>query len=400
MKIIRSKSENDVYKWNMSYHLMLMFPNMKVRFKFKNRRPGEKFDQAFLKDVEGELAHLRMLILSNQEKEFMKKSFWWIPGWYFDWYQSADIFNPEYVKVWLDENQEFQCTVEGPAYMATFWETNVLPIFSELRALHYGYVPSEEQKKQALELVKDQISLSNSEGLGFSEFGLRRRFSGPWQDQVDEIIAKEAKYCVGNSNVYEAFKYNQGISGTQAHEIYMAYNAVYGYREGNYMCVRDWMNTFDGHAGILLGDTIGLEVFLKCLTTLYAKASDGFRHDSGPWDWATEKYLNRLGELKVDPLTKTIIYSNSINMYDLSSIRKQVSGSVKDAKGGIGGALTNNFPGLKEANPNIVMKLDAVKLDENSPWIGCIKNPDDPGKAMGDPVEIEYCNYATGRKNE
>lgn len=398
MSIIRSKSENDVYKWNMSYLMMVMFPNMDVRFKFKNRKKGEKFDLGFMDLVDRELNKLRELTLSNEEKEFMKKSFWWIPGWYFDWYQHADVFNPSYYKIWLGEDGSFNCIVEGPGYMATFWETNVLPIFSELRAQYYGYTMTQEQEEKALKALRDQILLSNSEGLGFSEFGLRRRFSGAWQDKVDEIIAKEAKYCVGNSNVYEAFKNGQGISGTQAHEIYMAYNAIYGYREGNYMCVRDWMNTFNGHAGILLGDTIGLETFLKCLTTLYAKASDGFRHDSGPALWATEKYINRLNELHVDPLMKTVIYSNSIDMYTLRDLKKTVQGSIKDAKGGIGGSLTNNIPGLKEANPNCVMKLDSIRLDKNSPWIPCIKNPDDDGKAMGDAVEIEYCNHVTGRK--
>ncbi len=393
--IIRSKAENDVYKWNMSYLMMLMFPNMKVRFKFKNRTPGEKFDKKFIEDVKLEFAKLRSLQLPDDQKEFMKKSFWWIPGWYFDWYQHADIFRPEAVNPYLDENNEFQCYAEDFGYIATFWETNILPIFSELRNRTYGYTYDKMNEKESIDLLREQIDLSNRHHLDFSEFGLRRRFNAMWQDRVDDIIAKEARYCVGNSNVYEAFRCGQRISGTQAHEIYMAYNAIYGYREGNYMCVRDWMNTFNGHAGILLGDTIGLDAFLKCMTTLYAKASDGFRHDSGPWEIATTKYINRMNELRVDPKSKVIIYSNSINMFELDDIVNNVRGRVKDGKGGIGGALTNNIPSLPKANPNCVMKLDAIKLDENSPWINCIKNPDEEGKAMGDPVEIQYCNYAT-----
>lgn len=393
--IIRSKAENDVYKWNMSYLMMLMFPNMKVRFKFKNRTLGEKFDKKFIEDIKLEFAKLRSLQLPDDQKEFMKKSFWWIPGWYFDWYQHADIFRPEAVNPYLDENNEFQCYAEDFGYIATFWETNILPIFSELRNRTYGYTYDKMNEKESIDLLREQIDLSNRHHLDFSEFGLRRRFNAMWQDRVDDIIAKEARYCVGNSNVYEAFRCGQRISGTQAHEIYMAYNAIYGYREGNYMCVRDWMNTFNGHAGILLGDTIGLDAFLKCMTTLYAKASDGFRHDSGPWEIATTKYINRMNELRVDPKSKVIIYSNSINMFELDDIVNNVRGRVKDGKGGLGGALTNNIPSLPKANPNCVMKLDAIKLDENSPWINCIKNPDEEGKAMGDPVEIQYCNYAT-----
>ena len=127
------------------------------------------------------------------------------------------------------------------------------------------------------------------------------------------------------------------------------------------------------------------------------KASTGYRHDSGPWETATTKYIKRLKELKVDPLQKSIVYSNSINMFDLDDIANNVRGRVGGVSGGIGGAFTNNIPSMKLANPNIVMKLDAIKLDENSPWVPCVKVPDEPGKEMGDSREVEYCKYVTGR---
>lgn len=396
--IIRSKLENDVYKWNMSYLMMLKFPNMRVRFRFKDRKENkEKFDQKFIEEFRLELAKLRTLRLNDSEKAFMKSKFWWIPGWYFDWYQAADIFDPETIQVFLDENGEFQCIAEGPGYQVTFWETVILPIYSELRNRALGYTLDRINKQEALELVREQINLSNKENLVFSEFGLRRRHSGAWQDLVDDLIVQEAKNCVGNSNVYQAYRNNTGITGTQAHEIYMAYNAIYGYREGNYQCVKDWMKVFNGHAGILLGDTIGLDAFLKCLTTLYAKASSGFRHDSGPWETATSKYIARLRELRVDPMHKSIIYSNSISMYDLLDISLNVRGRVGQVAGGIGGKLTNNIPSLPGSNPNIVMKLSDIQIDKNSPWIPCVKVPDDPGKAMGDKEEIDICRKQLGR---
>jgi nicotinate phosphoribosyltransferase len=396
--IIRSKYENDVYQFNISYALMMKFPNMKVRFKFKNRRAGEKFDQKFIEDINLEFAKLRMLKGTKEDKLRAAKKMWWLPLWYHDWFQNADIYRPEAIKVWLDENSEFQCIMEDYGWRGVFWETGaVLPIFSELRNRTYGYIMSESAKSEAIDLLREQINLSNEHHLPFSEFGLRRRFSAVWQDQVDDIIKKEAKYCVGNSSVYQAFRLDQPAVGTMAHSIFMAYNAIYGYREGNYKCVKDWMDVFNGHSGILLGDTIGQDTFLKCMTTLYMKASTGYRHDSGPWETATTKYINRLKELKVDPLQKSIVYSNSINMFDLDDIANNVRGRVGSVSGGIGGALTNNIPSMKLANPNIVMKLDAIKFDDNSPWVPCVKVPDEPGKEMGDPKEVEYCKYVTGR---
>ena len=39
-----------------------------------------------------------------------------------------------------------------------------------------------------------------------------------------------------------------------------------------------------------------------------------------------------------------------------------------------------------------------VQLDANSFPANTVKVPDEEGKAMGDPVEIDYCKYVTGRK--
>lgn len=395
--IIRSKYENDVYQWNISYALMMKFPNLKVRFQFKNRLPGESFDQKFIEDVKDEVAKLRTLTVSEDEKLKVAKKLWWIPLWYHDWFQNADIFKPEAIRVGLDYKNEFECIAEDYGWRGVFWETNILPIFSELRNRAYGFTADKMNEKEAIDLLREQINLSNEHHLLFSEFGLRRRFSADWQDKVDDIIKKEARYCVGNSSVYQALRLDQPAVGTMAHSIFMAYNAIYGYREGNYMCVKDWMDVFNGHSGILLGDTIGQKSFLKCMTTLYMKASSGYRHDSGNWLTATENYIERLRELKVDPMQKGIVYSNSIDMFQLDSMNKTVKGKIGRVSGGIGGALTNNIPSLRPANPNIVMKLVAIKMDEYSPWIPCVKVPDELGKEMGDPKEIEYCKYVTGQ---
>lgn len=395
--IIRSKSENDVYKWNMSYLMMMLFPNLRVKFKFVNRRKGEKFDEKFLEMMKLSVFSLRSLVLSDAEKKFMKMRFWWIPGWFFDWYQHADIFNPDNVKMWIDENGEFQMEVEDFGYIVTFWETVLLPIFSENRNKFYGYTSHNEA--ESMEILAEQIELSNKHQLLFSEFGLRRRFSAVWQDKVDDYIKEHAKYCVGNSNVYEAYRLGQNISGTQAHEIYMIYNAKYGYRNGNNRCVEDWQHLFDGNIGILLCDTVGVDEFLRQLTTIHAKTCDGFRHDSGDWATFTTKVIRRLNELHVNPLHKSIIYSNSINMFDLDDIANNVRGRVGTVAGGIGGAFTNNIPDLKLANPNCVMKVFEVDFGDGRK-LPTVKVPDEPGKYMGDRREVEHCLYSIEREDE
>ena len=242
MSIIRSKYEQDVYTFNHALVLMTKFPNLRVRLKFKNRTPGEKVDKKFLEDMKMEFTKLQMLKVSEEMKNKAAKKMWWIPLWFHNWYQDADIFLPEAIHPSIDENDEFQCYAEDFGWRAVFWEINVLPIYAELRNRLYGYsktvltnpreISSEEpeaQKSEALDLLMDQIELSNKNQLRFSEFGLRRRFSAVWQDTVDDILAEKAKYYMGNSSVYQAIRSNKPATGTMAHLIFMIYNAIYGY---------------------------------------------------------------------------------------------------------------------------------------------------------------------------
>lgn len=163
--------------------------------------------------------------------------------------------------------------------------------------------------------------------------------------------------------------------------------------------MKNWNDTFGGSNGIFLVDTIGIDQFLNNLPQLYAKAADGFRWDSGTWESFTSKVIARLVALKVDPLTKTLVYSDSINMQKFLDIYRNVRGRVGHVAAGIGGALTNNT-GVENASPQVVMKLSEARINKNSPWIPCVKCPDTEGKYMGDKNEVELCLRTIGRDDE
>ena len=390
--IIRSLLENDVYKWNMSYAIMKTYPFAEAVFKFKDRN-NEVFNENFLEDFTLELHKLAMLRLGANEKAFLIKSFYWIPKWFFDWFETFK-FDPSKVRAWLDSEGHFQCEVEGLDYEVEFYEVPLLAIFTELREKFTGRF-DKLQESDYLERAAAQIELSNREGLYFSEFGLRRRFCSVVQDKVDELIKKEAKYCLGNSNVYQAYRLEQKISGTQAHSWIMLNIAFNGYRLGNYHAMENWNKVFGGNNGIYLVDTIGIDQFLNNLTLLQAKALDGFRWDSGPWETFTSKIIKRLNELGVDPRTKKFIYSDSISMMDFSDIHNNVKGRVGFDAAGQGGTWTNNT-GIPGKPVSCVLKLDRARINAHSPWIYCVKYPDTPGKAMGNPDEIELCKKSIG----
>src|SRR5690606_37024414 len=61
----------------------------------------------------------------------------------------------------------------------------------------------------------------------FFDFGLRRRFSGAWQDEVVSTLADQlSEYFRGTSNVFLAKKYDLVPIGTMAHEYLQTFQAV------------------------------------------------------------------------------------------------------------------------------------------------------------------------------
>lgn len=155
---------------------------------------------------------------------------------------------------------------------------------------------------------------------------------------------------------------------------------------------------FDWFEGFKFDDS-KLEVWLNNLSQLFAKSADGFRWDSGSWESFTTKIIDRLVELRVNPLTKTLIYSDSIDMKRFLDIYRNVKGRVGRVAAGIGGSLTNNT-GLDGASPQVVMKLTKARINSTSSWINCVKCPDTKGKYMGDMKEVELCLRSIGREDE
>jgi len=384
--IVRSLIENDTYKWNISYFYMKNYPFAEIEFEFFDRQ-RTPVDQDFVDQFNLEFAKLTMLKPQTGEKEFMIKSFYWLPKWFFDWYFAYFRFKTDCVQAFLREDSSFGCKFFGAAAEKTFYEMPVLMIFTALMERYRG-MDTKVNMKEVEDIAMAQIELSNNHKLYFSEFGMRRRFSANVQDFVDKLIVDNAKYCIGNSNCYLAFKLGQKVSGTMAHEVQMMVQAFHGYVLGGYHTAQQWMNTFNGDVGILLPDTIGRKQFLNNLTKLQAKACDGFRHDSGPWEDFTTDVIRRLNELNVDPRKKTFVYSDSINMFTYDDIHNNVQGRVGFDPAGIGGAWTNNT-GLDGAKVECVCKMTRTRINKTSPWRPTVKVPDTDGKYMGDKEEIK-----------
>ncbi len=381
MGIIRSKLENDLYKFSMSYFYMLKYPNAQGVFTFTDRN-NSVYTQEFVEKLKEEIENFANLELQEEEFEWAVRRIKYIPRFFWEWYGGLR-FNKDDVRVSLDPEGHLKISVSGYLYQITFWEVPILAMVSELKNKLSG---ATYNKNEILESLRRKILLSNKSEMKFSIFGLRRRFSGDLEDIITSMAREEAKYCVGTSNVYLAYKKNMLPTGTLAHELCMATAAFYGYRMANHILMNDWSDVFETDLGTMLIDTFTCDVFFENFTKKDAALFSSLRIDSGDEYKIGDQAIKAYRSLGINPLTKTLIFSNSLDFPKAIAIKQYFEGRI-GVSFGIGGNLTSDVPGVKPSN--IVMKLSKCRRSPEDSWINCIKISDDSGKHMGDPEEFK-----------
>lgn len=385
--IILSLIDQDLYKFSVSYAYMKLYPESEGTFNFCDRN-NTILNEDFVDKLRIEIANLSLINLTQIEKEWCIKHIPYIPEVYWEWL-SGFRFDSRKVLVWLDSKNHLHIKVTDYLYKVTLYEVPILAIVSELLSKMQSSIDSSE----AILRLESKINIANEHGLKFSEFGTRRRYSF----LIHDLIVKELKEkcpinCIGTSNVYFAMKYNMTPIGTFPHEWIMFHGAIWGYKEANYLGMRDWVRTYDGNLGIFLMDTYTSKVGLRNMSLKFAKLFDGVRQDSGDEYLIGNEVIKRYKELGIDPTTKTIVFSNSLDFSKYLDIHNYFAGRIR-VSAGIGTNLTNDV-GIKPAN--IVMKLSECRINKNQEWNNCIKISDDLGKHLGDDKEFEIAKYQLG----
>ena len=384
---IKSILDNDLYKFSMGYAYMKMYPDAEGTFEF-NDRNKTKYDAFTVSRIQAEIDSLADLQLSNEECEWATNNIPYIPQFYWEWLRGFR-FEPNRVKVTRDEEGMLSISVTDKLYKATLYEVPILAIVSYVRNTAFVY-----NKGTMYARLNEKINLSNECQLYFSEFGTRRRFNYEVQHDVVKELSQRAHFCTGTSNVHLAMKFNMKPIGTVAHEWIMFHGANFGYKMANYKAFDAWTQVFDGSLGIALTDTYGSDIFFKNLSLKHAKLFDGLRQDSGDEIEFVNKAIHRYKELGINPLLKTIVFSNALDFPKFEEIAHYCKGKIGMCAAGIGTNLTNDV-GYKPAN--IVMKLMQCRMNNKQTWADCIKLSDDAGKHMGNPEEIEICKHEIGK---
>jgi nicotinate phosphoribosyltransferase len=198
---------------------------------------------------------------------------------------------------------------------------------------------------------------------------------------------------VGTSCVYFAKKYNLKPIGTFAHEYVQMYQGIdyIPLAYTNHYAMKDWYDEYKGDNGTALTDTLTTDLFLMDFDRSMVNNYTGVRHDSGdPYIWG-EKIINHYKKYDVDPKTKTLLFSDSLNFDSAEKIYQYFKDKIK-VSFGIGTFVTND---TEEEALNIVIKLQYV----NGRPVAKISDSD--GKTMCDDEEyLKYLKSSVKFRNE
>lgn len=391
--IIHHLSQTDAYKLSMAYVIYHLYRKYKTGWSFKFRNMKDHLAvmtpakmQEWVEEIQKEINHLATLRWTEDEILFISKKMPWLTldgGLFLDWLRNFQV-RAEDILVFI-ENGELRIETDEKAswLQSTFYEIYLLVIVNETGfRLFYNYDELLESHKRNTDKKFEKL-LSGEYVLGaVSEFGLRRELSEEAQEYVikkfmahrDELNAKGTNY-VGTSNVYMSMKYGTTPIGTMAHEFIMGVgqgdpskNPAYS----NRFAMESWTQIYGVLNGIFLTDTITDKMCRMDMDFKFASSFKGVRNDSGdPIEWG-ENWIKHYEKLGIDPKTKTLLFSNSLDFKRADEIYRHFAGRVNVAFG-IGTYLSNDT----FVNPfNIVMKMTTCNGHPVA------KISDDAGKGM------------------
>ena len=391
--IIRSILENDLYKFSMSYYYQVHFPNAWGTFTFHDRN-NTKYTNEFVEDLRKEFSNLASLSLLDSEFKWASSTINYIPRYFWEWLCHFR-FEADKIVTWLDDEQHLHIEVSDLMYKVTFYEIPILAIVSELYHRHHDNIF--QTRKELLDVMVDNLKnkadIASCHNLFFADFGMRRRFNTISEEIVIEYMKEHCPTFTGTSTVYLAMKYHLRPIGTMAHECFMFQAAIHSPKEANYEVMEQWVKVYDGNLGTVLTDTYTVDVFLRNFSMKLAKLYDGVRHDSGDPKVFGDKIIDKYKSYGIDPKSKTIVFSDGLDFQSAAEIKEYFAGRIK-VTFGIGTNLTCDLPGIRPMN--IVMKLKECRINERQPIYGCVKLSDVPGKAIGNPKDIENYKYQLG----
>ena len=330
-RIITSLLETDAYKFSMGQAIYHQFSDYKTTWSFKCRNRDVHFTKEMVDEIKRQIKAFCELRFTEEELDYLENIVW-IKGSYVDFLR---LWQARYDDFTIDDNAECGLNIEtkGTWLNTSMYEIPTLAIVNEVYfRMQYNYDELFESFKRRLNEKVDKVKDGTYNLSVFSEFGLRRRLSAQAQELAVKTLAEAdlgASKFLGTSNVYLAKKYGVTPVGTMAHEWIMCtgqgnhkHNPAYS----NWYALDAWVKEYGILNGTALTDAITTDCFLKDFQLTYATLFSGVRHDSGdPIEWG-EKMIAHYEKLGIDPKTKTLLFSDSLDFERADKLFRHFNG--------------------------------------------------------------------------
>jgi nicotinate phosphoribosyltransferase len=381
--IIDSLLDTDLYKFSMMQVVLHQYPAAHAEYRFKCRTPGVDLVPC-IGEIRAELAALCQLRFGADELDYLRT-------WRFiksDFVDFLGLFqlNEKYVDIAPSAagNGEIDIRINGPWLHTILFEVPLLAIINQVYFRHASAGLDLEEGRRRLHakiaLLRDT---SGYAGCRIADYGTRRRYSRAWQEEVVTTLRDElGPQMAGTSNVWLARKLGLTPLGTLAHEYLQAHQALGPrLRDSQVAALEAWAKEYRGDLGIALSDVYGLNAFLRDFDMYFCKLFDGTRHDSGdPFEWG-EKVLAHYAANRVDPRTKTLVFSDGLDIPTVMRLYAHFRDRCQLAFG-VGTNLTN------DVGPRALQIVIKMVRCNGQP---VAKLSDSPGKNMcGDPAYVAY----------
>lgn len=385
MAIIKSLLDTDLYKITVQRVFLRHFPTKNAVYKFKCRNKGVKFTDEQVARIRAEINDLCELRFKEDELKWIGELYYMKDAQWFLEFLRMFKFNKDHISVSSGPDGELRIIASGPLWQVMYFETFVLAIVNEV------YFEGKGDLNKARTVLMDNIGFFETSlyPIKVAEFGQRRRYSREWQEEVIRHMAvangRGSFRFVGTSNMYFAKKFNLTAIGTFGHELVQSAQALddVPVALSQKKAFEIWQKEYDGALGHALSDTLGDDKFFRDFGRTECKLFDGVRHDSGDPIEFGEKVIQHYKDLNIDPMTKSIVFSDSLDAVKAREINTHFNGRI-GVSFGIGTSLTNNFGDGWEPL-NIVMKV--IEIDSRP----VAKLSNNPGKIMCE--NESYVNY-------
>lgn len=354
--MISSFLDTDLYKFTMMLFAYENFRDLEVEYAFKCRTKVDL--HPYSDEIEREIYYKYCnLSFKNKEVQYLVNEI--DPRFKFlDKYVNTSFLDPTCITINKIENGELSIRVKGKWWKTILFEVPVLAIVNEVYSKATG-LDMFKILASGVDILKDKIELIRGSELKIMEFGTRRRFSRDWQEMVlKTLVAEVPDNIIGTSNIKLAMDMGIPCLGSQAHEYLQIFQGVFHPVKSQYNAFKAWNLFWGDKYSIALTDIFPTKKFIKDFTKDIAEEYKGLRHDSDcPFKW-TREMLKMYEEYGIDPKTKTLIYSDGLDIEKCH----QLFGEFYDKTNvvfGIGTNLTNDM-GEGHKALQVVMKIVTV----------------------------------------